>query len=115
MNGDLSRVEAEPDGERHLRITLELTVEVLDVDALQAAALAELRDPDHGFDESQRQEQSAAVTGDESGASALQWLIQPDHVRALIEHIDEVEPRDAVLSVTLAEDLDEDEEEEEDQ
>ncbi|MDF5752512.1 hypothetical protein [Spongiactinospora sp. TRM90649] len=111
MNGDFSAVDIEADGEHKLRITLELTVEVLDIDALQAAALAALRGSDAGLSEAQLLEQAAGITTDETGASALQWLIQPDHVLALTDHIDEVEPREAVLSVEVAEGVEEEEEE----
>lgn len=84
---------------KFLRLTVELTVEVLDVDALQAAALKEIRHPDADLNDEERQEQAELVSGDETGATALQWLIEPDHVLALVEHIQEVEPREAVLGV----------------
>ncbi|MCG5215963.1 hypothetical protein [Streptosporangium sp. KLBMP 9127] len=103
----------EPDTERYLRITVELTVEVLDVDALQAAALAEIRHPEADLDDNERAEQAGLVTDDETGATALQWLIEPDHVLHLIDHIAEVEPREAVLGVEPAEAPEEDEHEHE--
>jgi hypothetical protein len=84
---------------RFLRLTVDLVVEVLDVDALQAAALEEIRDPESELDEAERAEQIALVTGDDTGAAALQWLIEPDHVLALVEHVGEVEPREAMLGV----------------
>jgi hypothetical protein len=96
---------------RYLRLMVELTVEVLDPDALQAAALAEIRDPEADLDESERQEQTDLVRTDESGATALQWLIDPDHVLGLVQHIDMVEPREAMLGVEPSEGLMEDEEE----
>ncbi|GLW05146.1 hypothetical protein Misp01_02760 [Microtetraspora sp. NBRC 13810] len=100
--------------ERFLRINVELTVEVLDVDALQAAALAEIRHPAADLDDEERQEQAAMVTADESGATALQWLIEPDHVLALIEHINEVEPREAMLGVEPSDGPDEEGDEDHD-
>jgi hypothetical protein len=87
------------DNEKFLRLTVELTVEVLDVDALQAAALAEIRDPDADLTDDERVEQAELVRSDDSGATALQWLIEPDHVLQLVDHIDEIEPREAVLGV----------------
>lgn len=87
------------DDEKFLRLTVELTVEVLDVAALQAAALAEIRHPEADLDDEERAEQAKLVSDDESGATALQWLIEPDHVLSLIEHVQEVEPREAVLGV----------------
>ncbi|GAA2385884.1 hypothetical protein GCM10010404_48450 [Nonomuraea africana] len=91
------------DEEKFLRLTVELTVEVLDVAALQAAALAEIRHPDADLDEDERKEQAELVSSDETGATALQWLIEPDHVLSLIEHVQEVEPREAVLGVEPSE------------
>ncbi|MEV0582169.1 hypothetical protein [Nonomuraea sp. NPDC050310] len=87
------------DEPKFLRLTVELTVEVLDVNALQAAALAEIRHPEADLTDEERKEQAELVTSDDTGASSLQWLIEPDHVLALVEHIDEVEPREAVLGV----------------
>jgi hypothetical protein len=87
------------DTERYLRLTVDLVVEVLDVDALQAAALSEIRDPQTELDEAERQEQMELVSSDETGAAALQWLIEPDHVLHLVEHVREVEPREAMLGV----------------
>jgi hypothetical protein len=87
------------DNEKFLRLTVELTVEVLDVDALQAAALAEIRHPEADLTDEERTEQADLVKSDDTGASALQWLIEPDHVLALVDHIDEIEPREAVLGV----------------
>ncbi|MFF5211280.1 hypothetical protein [Streptosporangium sp. NPDC000396] len=85
--------------ERYLRLTVELTVEVQDIGALQTAALKEINHPDTDLDDDERREQAEMVSADETGATALQWLIEPDHVIGLIEHIDEVEPREAVLGV----------------
>ncbi|MBO3744603.1 hypothetical protein J5X84_00890 [Streptosporangiaceae bacterium NEAU-GS5] len=100
---------------RFLRLTVDLVVEVLDVDALQAAALEEIRDPESDLDEAERAEQIALVTSDDSGAAALQWLIEPDHVLALVEHVSEVEPREAMLGVEPSDGVLEDEEEDEDE
>ncbi|NBE94163.1 hypothetical protein FE391_09410 [Nonomuraea sp. KC401] len=100
------------DEPKFLRLTVELTVEVLDVDALQAAALAEIRHPDADLSEEERTEQAELVSADDSGASALQWLIEPDHVLQLVDHITEIEPREAVLGVEPSEGPSEDEEEE---
>ncbi|WP_327087080.1 hypothetical protein OIE66_32825 [Nonomuraea sp. NBC_01738] len=96
---------------KFLRLTVELTVEVLDVDALQAAALKEIRHPDADLNDEERQEQAELVSGDETGATALQWLIEPDHVLALVEHIQEVEPREAVLGVEPSDGPSDDEDE----
>ncbi|GGS60921.1 hypothetical protein GCM10010156_19580 [Planobispora rosea] len=85
--------------ERYLRLTVELTVEVQDLGALQAAALSEIEHPDADLDDDERREQAEMVSADETGATALQWLIEPDHVLSLIEHVDQVEPREAILSV----------------
>ncbi|GAA3444647.1 hypothetical protein [Planomonospora venezuelensis] len=85
--------------ERYLRLTVELTVEVQDIGALQAAALKEIEHPDADLDDDERREQAEMVSADETGATALQWLIEPDHVLGLIEHVDQVEPREAVLGV----------------
>ncbi|MFI6501104.1 hypothetical protein [Nonomuraea typhae] len=98
---------------KFLRLTVELTVEVLDVDALQAAALGEIRHPDADLTDEERKEQAELVTTDETGATALQWLIEPDHVLSLVQHIDEVEPREAVLGVEPSDGLSEDEDEHE--
>ncbi|GAA1015040.1 hypothetical protein Aple_052180 [Acrocarpospora pleiomorpha] len=84
---------------RYLRLTVDLVVEVTDVAALQAAALKEIRHPEADLDAAERQEQIELVNGDETGAAALQWLIEPDHVLSLVDHIDEVEPREAMLGV----------------
>ncbi|MEU0519568.1 hypothetical protein [Streptosporangium sp. NPDC006007] len=89
--------------ERYLRLTVELTVEVRDIAALQNAALKEINHPDADLDDDERREQAEMVSADESGASALQWLIEPDHVLGLIEHIEQVEPREAVLGVEPSE------------
>ncbi|MGW4421360.1 hypothetical protein [Streptosporangium sp. NPDC004631] len=93
----------ESDTERYLRLTVELTVEVRDIAALQNAALKEINHPDADLDDDERREQAEMVSADESGASALQWLIEPDHVLGLIEHIEQVEPREAVLGVEPSE------------
>ncbi|MFG1698619.1 hypothetical protein [Nonomuraea sp. NPDC049309] len=98
---------------KYLRLTVELTVEVLDMDALQAAALREIRHPDADLTEEERTEQAELVASDDSGASALQWLIEPDHVLQLVDHIDEIEPREAVLGVEPSEGPSEEEDEEE--
>lgn len=99
------------DNEKFLRLTVELTVEVLDVDALQAAALAEIRHPDAELSDDERVEQAELVKSDDTGASALQWLIEPDHVLQLVDHIDEIEPREAVLGVEPSDGPSEEEEE----
>ncbi|MFC4011739.1 hypothetical protein ACFOY2_31225 [Nonomuraea purpurea] len=101
------------DEPKYLRLTVELTVEVLDVNALQAAALAEIRHPEADLSEEERTEQAELVNSDETGASALQWLIEPDHVLQLVEHIAEIEPREAVLGVEPSEGPSEEEDEEE--
>ncbi|GII01323.1 hypothetical protein [Planobispora takensis] len=85
--------------ERYLRLTVELTVEVRDLGALQAAALKEIEHPDADLDDEERREQAEMVSADDTGATALQWLIEPDHVLGLIEHVEHVEPREAVLGV----------------
>ncbi|MDR8410545.1 hypothetical protein [Nonomuraea sp. 3-1Str] len=101
------------DNEKFLRLTVELTVEVLDVNALQAAALAEIRHPDADLSDEERAEQAELVSSDETGASALQWLIEPDHVLQLVDHIDEIEPREAMLGVEPSEAPDDEEGDEE--
>jgi hypothetical protein len=101
----------ETDTGRYLRLTVDLVVEVLDVDALQAAALAEIRHPEAELTDKERQEQVELVNGDDTGAAALQWLIEPSHVLALVEHVSEVEPREAMLGVEPSDGiLDEDDE-----
>jgi hypothetical protein len=102
------------DEPKFLRLTVELTVEVLDIETLQAAALAEIRHPDADLSEEERTEQAELVRDDDTGASALQWLIEPDHVLALVEHIQDIEPREAVLGVEPSEGPSEEEEEEHD-
>ncbi|WP_283137244.1 hypothetical protein [Rhizohabitans arisaemae] len=102
--------EAE-DTERYLKLTVELTVEVLDVDALQAAAMAAVNDPEADLDEDERREQLEEIRNDDSGAAALQWLIDPEDVLALVDPIDEVDLRVASLGVEA---VDEPEEEEDD-
>ncbi|MFI7464216.1 hypothetical protein [Nonomuraea sp. NPDC049646] len=99
------------DEPKYLRLTVELTVEVLDVNALQAAALAEIRHPDADLSDEERSEQADLVNSDETGASALQWLIEPDHVLQLVDHITEIEPREAVLGVEPSEGPSEDDDE----
>ncbi|ACZ84612.1 MULTISPECIES: hypothetical protein [Streptosporangium] len=89
--------------ERYLRLTVELTVEVQDIGALQAAALKEINHPDADLDDDERREQAEMVSADDSGATALQWLIEPDHVLGLIEHVEQIEPREAVLGVEPSE------------
>lgn len=89
--------------DRYLRLTVELTVEVRDIAALQNAALKEINHPDADLDDDERREQAEMVSADDSGASALQWLIEPDHVLGLIEHVEQVEPREAVLGVEPSE------------
>jgi len=79
----------------YLHLTLDLVVEVTDVEAMRAAALGSLRtgeveDP---------QEQMDQINADSSGAVALRWLITPDDVLGLISKIDQVEPVEAVLEV----------------
>lgn len=101
----------ETDTGRYLRLTVDLVVEVLDVDALQAAALAEIRHPESDLDDAERQEQIELVNADETGAAALQWLIEPDHVLGLVEHVNEVEPREAMLGVEPSDGILEDENE----
>jgi hypothetical protein len=103
--------------ERYLRLTVELTVEVQDIAGLQAAALKEINHPDADLDDDERKEQAEMVSADDTGATALQWLIEPDHVLGLIEHVDQIEPREAVLGVEPSDgpsDEDEDEDEEHD-
>ncbi|WP_084960907.1 hypothetical protein [Thermoactinospora rubra] len=91
------------DEEKFLRLSLELTVEVLDVAALQAAALAKVHDPEAELSDEERKEQAELVSTDETGATALYWLIEPDHVLQLVKHIREVEPREAELGVEPSE------------
>ncbi|MGN9838495.1 hypothetical protein ACTMTI_10290 [Nonomuraea sp. H19] len=102
------------DEPKFLRLTVELTVEVLDMEALQAAALAEIRHPDADLTDEERTEQAELVNTDDTGASALQWLIEPDHVLSLVDHITVIEPREAVLGVEPSEGPSEEEEEEHD-
>lgn len=84
---------------RYLRLSVDVMVEVLDVEALRAAALAEIRKPEAELDDAERQEHIDLVNADETGASALQWLIEPDDVLGLVERIRAVEPREAMVSV----------------
>jgi hypothetical protein len=101
--------------ERYLRLTVELTVEVQDIAGLQAAALKEINHPDADLDDDERKEQAEMVSADDTGATALQWLIEPDHVLGLIEHVDQIEPREAVLGVEPSDGpSDEDEDDEHD-
>lgn len=100
--------------DRYLRLTVELTVEVRDIAALQNAALKEINHPDADLDDDERREQAEMVSADDSGASALQWLIEPDHVLGLIEHVEQVEPREAVLGVEPSEAPSEEEDDEHD-
>ncbi|MEO5875730.1 MAG: hypothetical protein ABIS86_06765 [Streptosporangiaceae bacterium] len=74
---------------KFLHLRLDLVVEVADVAALQAAALASRAGE---IDVEQ-------VNGDPSGAAALRWLITSDDVLGLIGTIDEVEPVEAMLEV----------------
>jgi hypothetical protein len=87
------------DTERYLRLTVDLVVEVLDLDELKAAALTEIRHPEAELDEAERQEQAELVEADDTGAAALQWLIEPSHVLGLVEHVTQVEPKEAMLGV----------------
>jgi hypothetical protein len=97
------------DAGRYLRLTVDLVVEVMDVGALQAAALAEIRDPETELDQDERQEQIELVNTDDTGAAALQWLIEPDHVLGLVEHLNDIEPREAMLGVEPSDGVLEDE------
>jgi hypothetical protein len=99
---------------RYLRLTVDLVVEVMDVGALQAAALAEIRDPETELDQDERQEQIELVNTDDTGAAALQWLIEPDHVLGLVEHLSDIEPREAMLGVEPSDGVLEDEGDEDD-
>jgi hypothetical protein len=107
----ITTMSDETDTGRYLRLTVDLVVEVLDVNALQAAALAEIRHPEADLDDDERQEQIELVNADETGAAALQWLIEPDHVLGLVEHVNEVEPREAMLGVEPSDGILEDEDE----
>ncbi|GII56424.1 hypothetical protein Pth03_48130 [Planotetraspora thailandica] len=98
---------------RYLRLTVDLVVEVMDVGALQAAALTEIRDPETDLDPAERQEQIDLVNADDTGAAALQWLIEPDHVLGLVEHLGDVEPREAMLGVEPSDGVLDDEDEDE--
>lgn len=102
------------DAGRYLRLTVDLVVEVMDVGALQAAALAEIRDPETELDQDERQEQIELVNTDDTGAAALQWLIEPDHVLGLVEHLNDIEPREAMLGVEPSDGVLEDEGDEDD-
>lgn len=84
--------------EHYLRVTLDLIVEVTDVAALQAAALADLRNQE--LDATEHAEQLDQISSDETGATALRWLISPDDVLGLVDQIDEVEPVEAILEIT---------------
>ncbi|WP_204074296.1 hypothetical protein [Planotetraspora phitsanulokensis] len=99
---------------RYLRLTVDLVVEVMDVGALQAAALAEIRDPETELEQDERQEQIELVNTDDTGAAALQWLIEPDHVLGLVEHLSDIEPREAMLGVEPSDGVLEDEGDEDD-
>ncbi|GAA4563292.1 hypothetical protein [Planotetraspora kaengkrachanensis] len=99
---------------RYLRLTVDLVVEVMDVGALQAAALAEIRDPETELEQDERQEQIDLVNTDDTGAAALQWLIEPDHVLGLVEHLSDIEPREAMLGVEPSDGVLEDEGDEDD-
>jgi hypothetical protein len=101
------------DSGRYLRLTVDLVVEVMDVGALRTAALAEIRDPETELDSAERQEQIELVSADETGAAALQWLIEPDHVLGLVDHVSEIEPREAMLGVEPSDGILEDEDEDE--
>jgi hypothetical protein len=80
----------------YLHLTLDLVVEVTDVDALRAAALDSLRT---GEAEDPQDEQRDQINADSSGAVALRWLITSDDVLGLIGKIDQVEPVEAILEV----------------
>ncbi|GAA3226175.1 hypothetical protein [Actinocorallia longicatena] len=84
--------------DHYLRVTVDLIVEVGEVNALQAAALADLRAQD--LDAQERQDQIDQINSDPSGASALRWLISPDDVLALVDRIDEVQPVEAILEIS---------------
>ncbi|MBX6167034.1 hypothetical protein [Thermobispora bispora] len=92
MNGDTE------DG-RFLRLSVDVLVEVRDLEALRSAAVAEIRKPEAGLSDEERQEQIDLVNSDETGAAALQWLVDPEHVLGLVGHVAAVEPREAMLGV----------------
>jgi hypothetical protein len=71
---------------------------VADVTTLQATALADLRET-ADLDEEERAEQFELIDGDDTGASALRWLIKPADVIGLVGHVEEVEPVEATLGV----------------
>ncbi|GAB3652736.1 hypothetical protein GCM10027589_10390 [Actinocorallia lasiicapitis] len=90
--------DSEDYAEHYLRVTVDLIVEVPDVNALQAAALEDLRVRD--LDAQERQEQLDQINSDPSGASALRWMISPDDVLNLVDRISEVEPVEAILEIS---------------
>ncbi|MDX6741866.1 hypothetical protein [Actinocorallia sp. A-T 12471] len=89
------------DTERFLRVTLDLVVEVTDTDSLRETALADLRlrQPDLA----EFEEQHDQITGDETGASALRWLISPEAVLGLVDRIEEIDPVEAMLEISESE------------
>ena len=76
-------------------------VEVADPEALQAAALTDLRSRD--LDAGERDTQLAQITADPTGATALRWLITPDDILGLVDRITEIDPVEAVLEISESE------------
>ncbi|GAA2729203.1 hypothetical protein [Actinocorallia aurantiaca] len=86
---------------KYLRISLDLMVEVTDTEALQSAALVDLRARD--LDVEEREAQHAQITADATGATALRWLISPDDILGLVDQIMEIDPVEAVLEISESE------------
>ncbi|MCD0452332.1 hypothetical protein LO762_24520 [Actinocorallia sp. API 0066] len=89
------------DTERFLRVTLDLVVEVTDAASLRETALADLRvrQPDPA----EFEEQHDQIVADETGASALRWLISPEAVLGLVDRIEEIDPVEAMLEISESE------------
>ncbi|GAA0949409.1 hypothetical protein [Actinocorallia libanotica] len=90
-----------PDTGTYLCVSLDLMVEVADPEALQAAALTDLRSRD--LDAGERDTQLAQITADPTGATALRWLITPDDILGLVDRITEIDPVEAVLEISESE------------
>ncbi|MEO3786933.1 hypothetical protein ABGB12_26710 [Actinocorallia sp. B10E7] len=85
----------------YLRVSLDLMVEVTDTEALQNAALADLRARD--LDAEEREAQQDQIIADATGATALRWLISPDDILGLVDRILEIDPVEAVLEISESE------------
>ncbi len=76
-------------------------VEVTDPEALQAAALTDLRSRE--LDAEERTAQQEQITADPTGATALRWLITPDDILGLVDQIAEIDPVEAILEISESE------------